>query len=148
MPARNDITGDSIQTKANSLKYEQNRAQLFGEKRQTGSWVYDPELRKLVPKSQYFSEKPRPKKAGFFIGAKEFEAYESPATGEIITSRRAHEYDLNVSGCRVYEGRAQEEKEAARFRDGEWNKLEASVSETVNETDYQIEHGYIKPQEP
>jgi hypothetical protein len=148
VPARNDVTGDLIQTKANSAKYEEARSKLFGEKRQTGSWVYDPETRKLVPKSEYYAEKPRPKKAGFFIGAKEFEAYESPATGQVITNRRAHQYDLDASGCRVYEGRAQEEAEAERYRETEWNKLEAAVDNTVHETDYQIEHGYIKPQEP
>lgn len=37
------------------------------------------------------------------IVVEQFEAFESPATGKIITNRAEHRYDLAASGCRVLE---------------------------------------------
>ena len=37
------------------------------------------------------------------IVIEQFEAFESPATGQIITSRAEHRYDLAASGCRILE---------------------------------------------
>lgn len=43
-------------------------------------------------------------------------AYESPITGQVIEGRKARREDLRRHGCRPYEGRDQEEKEAAKVR--------------------------------
>lgn len=41
-------------------------------------------------------------------------AYESPIDGRVVEGRRARREDLRRNGCRPYEGREQEMKEAAR----------------------------------
>jgi len=42
--------------------------------------------------------------------------YESPITGLIVHGRKGRREDLKRHGCRPYEGRQQEEREAARQR--------------------------------
>jgi hypothetical protein len=42
------------------------------------------------------------------------DAYESPATGKMITSYAQRREDMKASGCRDYEGRESEERQAAR----------------------------------
>lgn len=42
--------------------------------------------------------------------------YESPATGKWVEGRKARREDLKRSGCRPYEGKEQELKEAAKRR--------------------------------
>ena len=42
--------------------------------------------------------------------------YDSPVTGEWIEGRRARREDLKRTGCRPYEGREQEAKEAAKVQ--------------------------------
>lgn len=42
--------------------------------------------------------------------------YESPITGKIVDGRRARRDDLKRHGCRPYEGREQEMKEAAKVQ--------------------------------
>jgi hypothetical protein len=42
--------------------------------------------------------------------------YESPVTGKWIEGRRARREDLKRTGCRPYEGREQEAKEAAKVQ--------------------------------
>ncbi len=51
--------------------------------------------------------------------------YVSPVTGEWVEGRRARRNDLKKSGCRPYEGREQEMKEAARQREYMEKKLDA-----------------------
>lgn len=41
-----------------------------------------------------------------------WDAYESPATGKLITSYAQRREDMKASGCRDYEGRASEERHA------------------------------------
>ncbi len=43
-------------------------------------------------------------------------AYESPIDGRIVDGRRQRRYDLERTGCRPYEGREQESKEAAKVQ--------------------------------
>ena len=51
-------------------------------------------------------------------------AYESPIDGRIIEGRRARREDFKRHGCRPYEGRQQEEKEAAKVRQADERKLD------------------------
>lgn len=46
----------------------------------------------------------------------DFEAYQSPITGQWIEGRRAHREDLKRHGCRVYEGRESEQRAAGRVQ--------------------------------
>lgn len=60
-----------------------------------------------------------------------WEAYESPATGKLITSKAERRADMKASGCRDWEGMESERKEAARKKEyeslAEDNKLDKVV---------------------
>lgn len=145
MPAKNDITGDYIISKP-SKKYEENAEKLFGSEVKTGSWVYDEKQRKLVPKQEYYAANPKPRRRGVFKGAAPFEAFESPATGEIITNEKKRQYDMKASGCREWEGLEIENQESARQRAYQEQELEQTISEGVEETFYELKNKQIKPE--
>ncbi len=60
-----------------------------------------------------------------------WEAYESPATGKLITSKAERRADMKASCCRDWEGMESEKKEAARKKEyeslAEDNKLDKVV---------------------
>ena len=58
-----------------------------------------------------------------------WDAYESPATGKLITSKAERRADMKVSGCRDWEGMESEKKEAAKRK-----------AKEEEETDRQIDH--------
>lgn len=51
-------------------------------------------------------------------------AYESPIDGRVVDGRRARRLDLTRSGCRPYEGRDQEQKEANKYKAEQERKLD------------------------
>jgi putative FmdB family regulatory protein len=61
-------------------------------------------------------------------------AYESPIDGREIRGRRARAEDLKRSGCREYEGRDVELREAARRRAEIQAKREARLDESIERT--------------
>lgn len=75
----------------------------------------------------------------------DIEPYISPTTGELISSRKAHREDLKRSGCRVYEGREQETKEAARVRAEQDRRAESKISEAVEKTFYDLKYNRTPP---
>ena len=70
--------------------------------------------------------------------AREFEAYESPATGKVITSHQARKYDMQASGCRDWEGVEQEKKYAAKAKIEEDQRQEQKIEQWVGETYQQL----------
>jgi hypothetical protein len=58
--------------------------------------------------------------------------YESPVTGKWIEGRAARREDLARTGCRPYEGRDQEVKEAARHRAYAEQKFEQRLDEAAH----------------
>jgi hypothetical protein len=60
-----------------------------------------------------------------------WEAYESPATGKMITSKAQRREDMKVSGCRDWEGRESEQKQANRNRDYEEAASDKKLDATV-----------------
>lgn len=60
-----------------------------------------------------------------------WDSYESPATGKMITSYAERRADMQASGCRDYEGREAEERNAAKQRkyteEDEEKKLDTAV---------------------
>lgn len=60
-----------------------------------------------------------------------WDAYESPATGKTITSYAQRREDMKASGCRDYEGRESEERQAARIRKYDEEKQEQELDTTV-----------------
>ena len=65
--------------------------------------------------------------------------YQSPVTGLVVAGRRARREDLKRTRSRPYEGFAQEAKEAARARAYAAEKLDASLTKSVNEAYYQLD---------
>lgn len=64
--------------------------------------------------------------------------YESPVTGLWVEGRKQRREDLKRTGCRPYEGREQETKEAARFRQYEDQKMDKSLDKAVHEAYYRL----------
>ena len=60
-----------------------------------------------------------------------WDAFQSPATGKTISSYAQRREDMKASGCRDYEGRASEEKNAARQRGYSEAESEAKLDTVV-----------------
>lgn len=150
MATRNAITGDEIKSRGNSQEYKQGLERIFGDTGvKRGSYRQCRETGKMIPIREWLSkygEPERPK--GPMISIRNFDAFESPARpGVIIRNEREYQEDLKVTGCRPYEGLAQEKKEADRFVRYQDEKLTRTIEETVDKTAYEIEHGYHTPSE-
>lgn len=72
-------------------------------------YVYDPVRKELVERVARKSD------ALHFIQP-DLPGYESPTTGLWVEGRKARREDLLRSGCRPYEGREQEQKEANKVQ--------------------------------
>jgi len=144
MATRNAITGDEIKTAHNSEAYKDGIARIFGDtKVQRGRYKQDRETGKFIPIREWnakYAEPERPR--GPMVSVRNFDAFESPATGRLIRNERELREDMRVSGCRTYEGKEQEAKEANRYLESQDRKMEAMVDETVERTAYEIDHGY------
>lgn len=149
MTAKNDITGDLIKTGAPSKEYMEGYQSIFGNARvQRGRYRQDRETGEFIPIQQWlqkYGEAPKPR--GPLISVKQFEAFESPTTGRVISSYRDLDRDMKESGCREYEGFANEKREADKYLQEKDRRMEAIISESVEQTAYEIEHGYITPSE-
>jgi hypothetical protein len=144
--AINDITGDKIQTKANSPEYRSNHEKIFGVSRvKRGLYKQDPETRKFIPAHEWNAKYGAPRHRGPLVIVDNFDAYESPATGEIISNRRQRIADMDKSGSRQYEGFHNEKQEADKWHREQDARLDAKIDSTLHKTMYEIEHGYRKP---
>ena len=149
MAATNDITGDSIKTTWNSEEYKSNYDKLFSDKPvDRGSYKQCRKTGKMIPIQEWYKLYGEQKKGTApIIFVNKFDPYISPVSGEIINNKKEHKYDLESHGCRVYEGREQEEKEAQKYRNEQNLKLEAKVNTTIEKTSYEIDVGLRKPKE-
>ena len=71
------------------------------------------------------------------IGAfstKVMEPFESPASGKVIASERARREDMKRTGCRPWEGQEQEQKEVARKKKYNDEKLDKAVTKELHKT--------------
>lgn len=60
-----------------------------------------------------------------------WDAYESPATGKMITSYAQRREDMKAAGCRDYEGRESEERHAARQKKLAEDEAEKKLDDAV-----------------
>lgn len=60
-----------------------------------------------------------------------WDAYQSPATGRLITSYAQRREDMKASGCRDWEGRESEQKNADRQKKYAEIELDAKLDTTV-----------------
>lgn len=149
MTAKNDITGDLIKSRGPSKEYNEGHERIFGTSRvQRGRYRQDRETKKFIPIHEWldkYGEAPKPR--GPMISVKQFEAFESPSTGRVISTYRDLDRDMKESGCRPYEGFANERREADRVLQEKDRHMESVINDTVDQTAYEIEHGYIQPSE-
>jgi hypothetical protein len=142
MPARNDITGDTLITKAATPEFREGHERIFGNKPvQRGRFIQDPETGKLIPAHEYRQRD----ESKLIVHVDNWDAYESPSTGKVISNRKQRDRDLKESGCRQYEGRHVEVQEAERHKRYEKQKMWGGIRETMEKTYYEIEHGYRRP---
>lgn len=150
--SRNDITGDLQQTKIPSKDFlddlkAKGKTKTVEERRKSrGSFKWCSEEKAFIPKHEWNRKyaKEAPPRGPMAI-VKNFDPFISPVTNKVIRNEKEHRYDLDSSGCRVYEGRQQEQKEVDRYLAEQDKALEQSISDTVDETAWQIEHNYSRP---
>lgn len=149
MGSRNDITGDLQQTRApskkllNSLENSGELKSVEQRRAARGRYRQDPETKKFIHISEYlekYGDRPREKTTAFFIN--HFEPFKSLVSDKVISNKRQLQYDLDSNGCRVYEGREQEQKEVDRHLAYEDQKFERTIEEDMHRTYHDIEHGY------
>jgi hypothetical protein len=87
-------------------------------------FVWDPIAKELVETAVHRSQ------ALHFIQP-DLPGYESPIDGKWVEGRKARREDLKRSGCRPYEGREQESKEAAKVRAEAQARMERATNESV-----------------
>ena len=138
--------GDNPRPKSVPLsEFDANHAKVFkAQKPQAGRWRMDRETGKLIPASEWWAKYGEEGNPSHFVQG-DIEPYISPTTGRYITSRRQHKYGLDASGCRVYEGREQEVKEANRYQKEQEKKLESIVERGVEKTYYELRDGMARP---
>lgn len=142
MPARNDITGDALISKAATDEFRKGHERIFGNKPiQRGRFIQDPATGKLIPAHEYQQREA----SKLIVHVDQFDAYESPVSGNVISNRRQRDRDLKESGCRQYEGKAIEVQEATRHQQTERKQLINTLMDTAHRTYYEIEHGYRRP---
>lgn len=87
----------------------------------------------LIPASEYYSA---PEAAPFVVP--DCEGYQSPVTGLWVEGRKQRREDLKRAGCRPWEGREQEEKEAARQRAYQARKADQALHDSIGRAFYQL----------
>lgn len=148
MTSRNEFTGDLLKSKNLSDQGKENHVNLFGDRVQRGRYKQDKETRKFIPINEWnqkYSE--APKSRGPMIICNNFDPFISMVTGERITNKREHQYDMESTDSRVYEGREQETKEAQRHKLAEIDDLENAIEDDMMGTYHDIEHGHLTPSE-
>ena len=72
-----------------------------------------------------------PQHAGLILDIQPWEAYESPASGQIISSRAQRREDMKRTGTRQYEGREQEDKEVKRQQSYQESAVDKKMTDTI-----------------
>ena len=69
--------------------------------------------------------------AGLILDMQPWEAYESPASGQAITSKAQRREDMKRTQTRQYEGREQEDKEVKRQHAYQEQAIDRQMTETI-----------------
>lgn len=141
--------------KVDKKKFDENFERIFGKKKpnpdldDTNRVAYKahPETGELIPDfmwHQFGMWTPKPK---LHFVVNDYDTYRCPVTDKPITGRRQHRENLNRTGCRVYEGRASEERAAASYRAQEDKKLDRLLDKSLAQTLNDIKYGNNAPPE-
>lgn len=90
------------------------------------SYVQDRETGELIPAAEYHRAKVRVHHV-----MPDLPDYQSPIDGSHVHGRAGRREDLRRNQCRPYEGRAAEEKEAARVRGYDEARSDANLDRAV-----------------
>ena len=115
---------------------------IFGEKKPNPDVDEMGNVRYMVPDymwAQYDMEDEKPLR-GHFIH-RDAADYLSPISNKLISGKRQHRYDLDVHGCRVFEGKESEQRAADSHLAQEDKKMDRmivdSLGKTLNDIKYQ-----------
>jgi len=148
MASCNDITGDIQQTKGILCEAARNNYdRIFPPKKIIrGSFKWCSDTRKYIPKHEWVEKNPqKPKGRAPMMFCDQFKPFENMIDGTIINNKREHQYDLEKNECRVYEGRGAEQKEVDRYLKAEDSQFVKDISDSVDETAWEIENNYSRP---
>jgi hypothetical protein len=96
-------------------------------------WVWDPKVNDLVEVStEYQQAQAAP------MVVPDLPGYQSPVTGLWVEGRKARREDLARTGCRAWEGKAQEVKEATRQREYVEQKRDVKLDAAVRTAFHQL----------
>lgn len=117
--------------------------ELYGKEVKVGRYKQDPETGKMIPAYDWYKKYHKPTNPAPFIMG-DIEPYQSPINDTIINSRRGQRYDLESNGCRIYEGREQEQKAADEFKANKEKKFEDSLEVALYETQRDLKYQAVK----
>lgn len=89
--------------------------------------------------SPEYYEKQGGRAPGLILDLQPWEAYESPASGKLITSRKERREDMARTNSRPWEGLAVEKQEADRQRAYQEQRNDARLHEAVARSFYQLD---------
>lgn len=97
MAAKNDITGDSIQTRTITKEFQEGHERIFGNKEKSGTkrWIQDPVTFKLIPADEYYT--PSESKGPYIQD--DVKPYQSMIDGRMIEGKKAHREHLKRNNC-------------------------------------------------
>lgn len=118
---------------------------LYGKEVKVGSYKQDPETGKMISAYEFHKKYYKPRnQAPFIIG--DIEPYQSPIDDRMINSRSQQRYDLESNGCRIYEGREQEQKAADKHNAYKEEKFEQTLEVALHETARDLRYQNVKPE--
>lgn len=124
--------------------FDENWDKIFGPKKENPDldpeyncvrYKQHPETGELIPDYMWaqFDMLP-PKKSNLQIIRDSHYEYVSPATGKYISGKRAQRYDLQSSGCRIYEGRESEQRAADAHRKDQDKRFEQTLEKSMRQS--------------
>lgn len=139
--------GDKDRTR-NRKAFLDNYERIFGNKStQSGRFKQDPETGEWLPLNEWYAKYGKVvNQAPMLMSVGEYQPYISPSTGKLVTTKRGERYDLKESGCRIYEGKEQEMKEAARHREYEEKAFEKTVEHALKDTARALKYQEVAPE--
>lgn len=87
---------------------------------------------------EYYQPEEKPTH-GLILDLQPWDAYESPASGKMITSRKERREDMARTNSRPWEGVAVEKQEAARHRQYIEQRQDARLHEAASRAFYQLD---------
>lgn len=145
MASKNEHTGDLLMSKKASKEYAGNYSKIFGDKKpKRGRYVYDSELKELVPADEYYSKKAASEansRAENFPAIHFFKGYTSPMTGRVIDSPNKERDELARTGTRIFEGGDQEFKYANIVKKEKKKKQKEQIRGLLQKTRIDLRDG-------